>query len=40
MTTISPYRGLLLYHGWGVGKTCASIGTAEGFEIQGKLYYK
>lgn len=27
----SPYRGLLLYHGLGVGKTCASIAAAEGF---------
>lgn len=25
----SPSRGLLLYHGLGVGKTCASIATAE-----------
>ena len=25
----SPYRGLLLYHGLGVGKTCASIAIAE-----------
>lgn len=27
----SPYRGLLLFHGLGVGKTCASIAAAEGF---------
>ena len=27
----SPYRGLLLFHGLGVGKTCASIGMAEAF---------
>ena len=27
----SPYRGILLFHGLGVGKTCASIGIAEGF---------
>ena len=27
----SPYRGLLLYHGLGVGKTCGSIAIAEGF---------
>lgn len=27
----TPYRGLLLYHGLGVGKTCASIAAAEGF---------
>lgn len=25
----SPYKGLLLYHGLGVGKTCSSIGIAE-----------
>lgn len=25
----SPYRGLLLYHGLGVGKTCASIAIAD-----------
>ena len=28
----SPYRGILLYHGLGVGKTCASIAIAEGFQ--------
>ena len=27
----SPFRGLLLYHGLGVGKTCGSIAIAEGF---------
>lgn len=27
----SPFRGMLLYHGLGVGKTCASIAAAEGF---------
>ena len=27
----SPYRGILLFHGLGVGKTCASIAIAEGF---------
>ena len=27
----SPYRGLLIYHGLGVGKTCASIAAAELF---------
>jgi len=31
MNINSPYRGLLLYHGLGSGKTCASIGIAEGF---------
>ena len=28
----TPYRGLLLYHGLGAGKTCASIGMAEGMK--------
>ena len=28
----SPYRGLLIYHGLGAGKTCASIGIAEGLK--------
>ena len=28
----SPYRGLLLYHGLGVGKTCGSIAIAEAFK--------
>jgi superfamily II DNA or RNA helicase len=27
----NPYRGLLLYHGLGVGKTCTSIAASEGF---------
>ena len=30
LTIQSPYRGLLVYHGLGSGKTCASIGIAEG----------
>ncbi len=28
----TPYRGLLLYHGLGAGKTCGSIGIAEGLK--------
>jgi Rad3-related DNA helicase len=28
---LSPYRGLLLYHGLGTGKTCASIAVAQSF---------
>ena len=28
----SPYRGLLLYHGLGSGKTCSSIAIAEGIK--------
>ena len=27
----TPYRGLLVYHGLGSGKTCSSIAVAEGF---------
>jgi hypothetical protein len=30
----SPYRGLLLYHGLGSGKTCTSIGIAEGLKSE------
>ena len=29
---VTPYRGLLLYHGLGSGKTCSSIGIAEGLK--------
>jgi hypothetical protein len=32
MNMYSPYRGLLLYHGLGSGKTCASIAIAEGLK--------
>ena len=34
----TPYRGLLLYHGLGAGKTCGSIGIAEGFKSQKKVF--
>lgn len=33
----SPYRGLLIYHGLGVGKTCSSIGIAEAFKDDRKI---
>jgi superfamily II DNA or RNA helicase len=33
----SPFRGLLLYHGLGVGKTCGSIAIAEGFRSDRKV---
>ncbi len=33
----SPFRGLLLYHGLGVGKTCGSIAIAEGFRTDRKV---
>ena len=32
MNLYTPYRGLLLYHGLGSGKTCSSIAIAEGFK--------
>ena len=32
LNLFTPYRGLLLYHGLGAGKTCASIAIAEGFQ--------
>lgn len=31
MSPYTPYNGLLVYHGVGVGKTCASISIAENF---------
>jgi len=33
----SPYRGLLLYHGLGSGKTCSSIAIAEGMKSSKKI---
>ena len=32
MNVYTPYRGLLLYHGLGSGKTCTSIAIAEGMK--------
>jgi hypothetical protein len=32
MNLFTPYRGLLLYHGLGAGKTASSIGIAEGMK--------
>lgn len=37
MNLYTPYRGLLLIHGLGSGKTCSSIGIAEGFRNQRKI---
>jgi hypothetical protein len=34
----SPYRGLLLYHGLGSGKTCSSIAIAEGLKSDKPVY--
>jgi hypothetical protein len=33
----TPYRGLLLYHGLGSGKTASSIAIAEGFKNTNKI---
>ena len=33
----APYRGLLLYHGLGSGKTCSSIAIAEGIKNDKKI---
>ena len=33
----TPYRGLLLYHGLGAGKTCGSIAIAEGLKSQNRI---
>lgn len=33
----TPYRGLLLYHGLGSGKTCSSIAIAEGIQTSKKV---
>ena len=33
----APYRGLLLYHGLGAGKTCGSIAIAEGFKSRDRI---
>lgn len=34
----TPYRGLLLYHGLGSGKTCTSIAIAEGMKTNKQVY--
>ena len=34
----TPYRGLLLYHGLGSGKTCTSIAIAEGMKNAKKIF--
>jgi len=36
MREANPYRGVLVYHGLGSGKTCTSIGAAEALYGQGK----
>jgi hypothetical protein len=37
LNVVTPYRGLLLYHGLGSGKTCTSIGIAEGMKTQKQI---
>jgi hypothetical protein len=34
----TPYRGLLLYHGLGSGKTCSSIAIAEGMKSEKRVF--
>jgi hypothetical protein len=34
----TPYRGLLLYHSLGSGKTCSSIAIAEGMKTEKQIY--
>jgi len=38
LLTETPYRGLLLYHGLGSGKTCSSIAVAESLLHNRKIY--
>ena len=37
LSIYTPYRGLLLYHGLGSGKTCGSIAIAEGLKSYKKI---
>jgi hypothetical protein len=37
LNVYSPYRGLLLYHGLGSGKTCSSIAIAEGLKTDREI---
>lgn len=37
MSLYTPYRGLLLYHGLGSGKTCSSIAIAEGLKTEKQI---
>lgn len=38
MNTYTPYRGILLFHGLGAGKTCGSIAIAEGLKSEKKVF--
>jgi hypothetical protein len=37
LSLYTPYRGLLLYHGLGSGKTCTSIAIAEGLKTRNQI---
>ncbi len=37
MNMNSPYRGLIVFHGLGVGKTCSSIAIAESFKSERQI---
>jgi hypothetical protein len=39
LNSYSPYRGLVLYHGLGSGKTCTSIGVIEAMKSDKKKIY-
>lgn len=38
LNSYTPYRGLLLFHGLGSGKTCTSIGIMEGMKFDKKVF--
>ncbi len=38
LNSFTPYRGLLLYHGLGSGKTCSSISIIEGMKHSHKVF--
>jgi len=38
MNLYTPYRGILLFHGLGAGKTCGSIAIAEGMKSDKKVF--
>ena len=38
MNLYTPYRGILLFHGLGAGKTCGSIAIAEGMKSDKQVY--
>lgn len=39
LSSQTPYRGILLYHGLGSGKTCSSIAIAEGLKVKRKVIF-